>query len=219
MAAVRISAGTTMTDDPRFAAHPALVSGAGRGGALRRVGADPEPGDARRQTCATRRRPRTRRRRCSSTGRGWSSPGPGGGSSRDRARRLLRPVGRHDARARRAGDGDRAAHCRHGRVGLGVPATDAPPRPRPRVGDAGVRSRRARRDAARVRQPRAAAVVFVSERRRERAARGMFAGAAPSPTSMRASPEYRLAMLRVLAARAIATARQRLRRGVMTRSR
>jgi carbon-monoxide dehydrogenase medium subunit len=37
-----------------------------------------------------------------------------------------------------------------------------------------------------------------------------FAHAAPSPTSMRAAPEYRLAMLRVLAARALDQARQRL---------
>ena len=39
---------------------------------------------------------------------------------------------------------------------------------------------------------------------------GMFAGASPSPRSMRASPEYRLAMLRVLGARAVATAIARL---------
>jgi CO/xanthine dehydrogenase FAD-binding subunit len=38
----------------------------------------------------------------------------------------------------------------------------------------------------------------------------LFAGASPSPTSMRASPEYRLAMLRVLGLRAIATAAERL---------
>ena len=37
-----------------------------------------------------------------------------------------------------------------------------------------------------------------------------FAAARPSPTSMRATPEYRHAMLRVLAGRALATARQRL---------
>jgi CO/xanthine dehydrogenase FAD-binding subunit len=37
-----------------------------------------------------------------------------------------------------------------------------------------------------------------------------FATASPSPTSMRASPDYRQAMLRVLAARALAQARQRL---------
>jgi len=37
-----------------------------------------------------------------------------------------------------------------------------------------------------------------------------FASARPSPTSMRASPEYRTAMLRVLAHRALATARARL---------
>jgi CO/xanthine dehydrogenase FAD-binding subunit len=37
-----------------------------------------------------------------------------------------------------------------------------------------------------------------------------FEAAAPSPTSMRAGPEYRLAMLRVLTDRALAQARQRL---------
>jgi CO/xanthine dehydrogenase FAD-binding subunit len=37
-----------------------------------------------------------------------------------------------------------------------------------------------------------------------------FARAAPSPNSMRASPDYRLAMLRVLTARALAQARERL---------
>jgi len=38
----------------------------------------------------------------------------------------------------------------------------------------------------------------------------MFAGASPSPRSMRASPEYRLAMLRVLGRRALRTAIDRL---------
>jgi carbon-monoxide dehydrogenase medium subunit len=38
----------------------------------------------------------------------------------------------------------------------------------------------------------------------------LFASAAPSPTSMRASPEYRLAMLRVLGMRALETAHRRL---------
>jgi len=37
-----------------------------------------------------------------------------------------------------------------------------------------------------------------------------FAAATPSPTSMRAGPDYRLQMLRVLAERALATARERL---------
>jgi CO/xanthine dehydrogenase FAD-binding subunit len=37
-----------------------------------------------------------------------------------------------------------------------------------------------------------------------------FGHATPSPTSLRAAPDYRLAMLRVLSARALATARQRL---------
>jgi carbon-monoxide dehydrogenase medium subunit len=39
---------------------------------------------------------------------------------------------------------------------------------------------------------------------------GLFANASPSPTSLRASPDYRLAMLRVLGLRATATARDRL---------
>jgi CO/xanthine dehydrogenase FAD-binding subunit len=38
----------------------------------------------------------------------------------------------------------------------------------------------------------------------------LFSSAAPSPTSMRASPEYRLAMLRVLGVRALETAHRRL---------
>jgi len=48
--------------------------------------------------------------------------------------------------------------------------------------------------------PAAAAAVFES----------MFASASPSPRSMRSSPDYRLAMLRVLGRRAVATARDRL---------
>jgi carbon-monoxide dehydrogenase medium subunit len=41
----------------------------------------------------------------------------------------------------------------------------------------------------------------------------MFAGASPSPRSMRAGPEYRLAMLRVLGRRALAAAIDRLAAG------
>ncbi len=41
----------------------------------------------------------------------------------------------------------------------------------------------------------------------------MFAGASPSPRSMRASPDYRLAMLRVLGARALRIAIERLAEG------
>lgn len=41
----------------------------------------------------------------------------------------------------------------------------------------------------------------------------LFAGASPSPRSMRASPDYRLAMLRVLGLRAIGTAIERLAAG------
>ena len=42
---------------------------------------------------------------------------------------------------------------------------------------------------------------------------GLLAAASPSPTSMRAGPAYRLAMLRVLAHRGLATARERLAEG------
>jgi len=42
---------------------------------------------------------------------------------------------------------------------------------------------------------------------------GMLAGASPSPRSMRAGPEYRLAMLRVLGRRALQTAIERLAKG------
>lgn len=45
---------------------------------------------------------------------------------------------------------------------------------------------------------------------RERVLDQLLAAAEPSPTSMRASPEYRLAMLRVLGRRALETARARL---------
>jgi len=38
----------------------------------------------------------------------------------------------------------------------------------------------------------------------------LFAAAAPSPTSMRASPQYRLAMLRVMGSRAVRAAQQRM---------
>ena len=53
-------------------------------------------------------------------------------------------------------------------------------------------------------------LVFSSAGRGEPPFEEWFAHAAPSPNSMRASPEYRNAMLRVLAYRALATARARL---------
>jgi CO/xanthine dehydrogenase FAD-binding subunit len=46
----------------------------------------------------------------------------------------------------------------------------------------------------------------------------LFSEASPSPTSMRASPDYRLAMLRVLGLRALETARARLAAGPATGS-
>jgi CO/xanthine dehydrogenase FAD-binding subunit len=67
------------------------------------------------------------------------------------------------------------------------------PRPLLRVDSTGVLADPAASDAARLR--------ILDE---------LFAGAAPSAGSMRASPEYRLAMLRVLGLQAVATARARL---------
>jgi CO/xanthine dehydrogenase FAD-binding subunit len=67
------------------------------------------------------------------------------------------------------------------------------PRPLLRVDSTGVLADPAASDAARLR------ILDV-----------LFTGAAPSAGSMRASPEYRLAMLRVLGLRAVATARARL---------
>lgn len=49
-----------------------------------------------------------------------------------------------------------------------------------------------------------------SEAERAAVFEGLFAAASPSPRSMRASPEYRLAMLRVLGSRALRTALARL---------
>jgi hypothetical protein len=45
----------------------------------------------------------------------------------------------------------------------------------------------------------------------------LFVGASPSARSMRASPEYRLAMLHVLGLRAVATAIERAARGGVPR--
>jgi carbon-monoxide dehydrogenase medium subunit len=56
-------------------------------------------------------------------------------------------------------------------------------------------------------------LVFSSVGGSEPPLEAWFADARPSPTSMRASPEYRSAMLRVLANRALATARARLEAG------
>lgn len=55
--------------------------------------------------------------------------------------------------------------------------------------------------------------LFVSEADRALDLETWFARAKPSATSMRATPDYRLAMLRVLTDRALATARERLSAG------
>ena len=55
--------------------------------------------------------------------------------------------------------------------------------------------------------------VAAPEAARAEIMEGMFADASPSPRSMRASPEYRLAMLRVLGWRALRSAIERLAKG------
>ena len=100
-------------------------------------------------------------------------------------------------------------------------AAHAAARPRPGLGDAVLRRGRSRRDPPRVRQRRPAAGPVVDEsgvladpgaadEAKAPIFERMFADASPSKRSMRASPEYRLAMLRVLGARALRTAIERL---------
>ena len=92
--------------------------------------------------------------------------GPAGDAA-DPDRRLLRPVGRHDAGRRRARHGHRAAAPR-GPAGIRPRPADPTARPRPRLGHAGLRGPRRRDDPAGVRQPRPAAGP---RRRRDRPAR------------------------------------------------
>ena len=176
------------------------------------VGPDPEPGDARREPV----------QRLARGGHGAGAAGPrrgrrrrrAGGDAADPARRLLRPVRGHDAGQRRAG-----------RRAIELPLAAG------RVGSTHVRrTRRRGHDLASVTlacavaarghaRSRSAAsgrgrvvVTDASGRSPTRRADGGAAGARstrcsptprPSATSMRASPEYRLAMLRVLGLRAV----------------
>ena len=194
----------------------ARLPGPRRGGAARRVGPDPEPGDAGRQRRATRRRPRTRRRRCSSTARRssrWARAGDGGSRWTTSS----------------SGPASRRSRLASWSTAIELPLPDGPAGPcisrrtRRRGHDlASVTlacsvSRR-RRDADRLRQRRAAAGARRGRRAgcsrtrarptptRPRCSTQLFADASPSPTSMRASPEYRLAMLRVLGLRGVAAA-------------
>lgn len=56
-----------------------------------------------------------------------------------------------------------------------------------------------------------------SDQSRMERLQALFAGAAPSPRSMRASPDYRLAMLHLLGLRAVRIAAERLRQGAPVR--
>ena len=149
--------------------------GARRGGGGRRVGPDPEPGDARRQHLqrlagrghgagAARLRCACRRR------------GSGGRRRRIPIDDVLRPLRGHDAGRRRARHGDRAAAAGDA-ARVGPRPADAPARPRPRLGHPGLRGRCRRGHPARLRQPRSAAAP---RRRRDRPARRS-RGAATSP--------------------------------------
>ena len=149
---------------------------------------DPEPRDARRQHVQRLARGR----------HGAGAPRPRRGSSSRPGRRATRRIPLDDffvrsgvttLAPRELVDGDRAADpgvARRERPR----APDAPARPRPRVGDGGLRRGRGRRDAARVRQPRAAAAAASSTRpARSRTRR---ATDEPSmPCSRRCSPTRR----------------------------
>ena len=119
------------------------VPGAGRGGRGRRVGPDPEPGDARRATSATPRRRRTPCRPCSSTGRAsWSRPARAApGASRSTTSSSARGSRRWRGASWSPRSSCRAPTDRRGRRPR--PA-DAAPRPRPGVGHAGLRGPRRR---------------------------------------------------------------------------
>ena len=183
-----------------------------RGGGRRRLGPDPEPGDARRQHLQ-RLAGRRHRAGAARLRRAWSSsPGPAG-RGRIPIDEFFVRSGRHDARARRAGHAPSSCRARPARAGRSTSGGR---------GGAATTSRRSRwpaRSAADgttrlgVRQPRAAAACSSPTRpgcsptRRRRTSTKMrrlealFVDASPSPRSMRASPEYRLAMLHVLGLR------------------
>ena len=205
-------------DDRRRPGDPARSPRAGRGGRRRRLGPDPEPGDAGRQhlqrLTGGRHPPGAARRR-----RGRRRGRAGGGATHP-DRRGPRPIRRDDPGRRRARDRHRPAPS--------DPSAWHRPRPphpaaraRPRLGDPRLRGRRWRRHAHRLRQPGASTLA---RQRRHRAARRsgslgrrqagrlleLFADASPSPTSLRAGPDYRVAMLHVLGLRAVRLAIARL---------
>jgi carbon-monoxide dehydrogenase medium subunit len=215
---LRIGARTTMTDLLRDERIRRDYSGARRGRGVRGLGPDPESGDARRQhlqRVAGRRhgaglarfRGPGRRGRATWSPRdplddffvrsGVTTLAPG-----ELVEAIEMPVrsGRrgsvHARRTRRRGhdlasvtlavaiDEDGVTRVSYGSVG---------PRPVLAIDDTGLLADPAAGDDA------------VRDRLDE-----LFAAAAPSPTSMRASPEYRLAMLRVMGLRAVQDARKRI---------
>ena len=213
----------------RGRASPARSSRPRRGGGRRRLGPDPEPGHAGGQPLQCLARRRTRHRPCSSTTRASSRSGRLGrrpsrstSSSSGRASRrwpaassstaieLPRPATRprgtvHVRRTRRRGHDlasvtlacavadDGSTRIAYGSLG---------PRPLLVVDDSGLLA-----------DPTASGPA-----RSAIASRRCSPTPSPSPRSLRASPDYRLAMLHVLGLRAVATAIARLA-GVMTRSR
>ena len=205
----------------RGPARPARLPGPRRGGRGRRVRPDPQPGDAggqHRQRVAGGRHAAGAARLRGEGGRRRAGRGP-----HDPDRRRARPVGGHDARAQASSSPPSSCRRPTGPTRRRPPPAHAPTRTRPRVGDAGLRGVRRWDHPDRLRQPRPAAVA---RRRRERRAgrsrrrptrrgwrgsRPCSHDASPSPRSMRASPEYRLAMLHVLGLRAVAVATERLR--------
>ena len=203
----------------RRPARPPPLPGAGGGGPGRRLGPDPEPRDAGRQPVqrlARRRhgaRPARLRRGARGRRRRRHAPHP--------RRRPVGPLRRDDPGPGRAPDRDRAPGARRA-ARLHARPPDAAPGPRPGLGHPGLldragRGRRASPTAASGRGPLLAvddsgvlADPDATETARADVLDRLLAGAAPSPTSMRASPEYRLAMLRVLGRRAILESARRL---------
>ncbi len=216
---LRIGAWTVMTDIAADDADPTRPPGPRRGGDGRRVGPDPEPGDPRRQ--CLQRLTGGGHGAGLARGRGSHRRRGSGGHPAHPDRRVLRSLGRHDARPRTSwsprsscrgpttprGSVHVRRTRRRGHDLASVTLTCAVyadgstrlaygslgPRPVLVVDESGVLADPAAPDAAKMERLEA-----------------LFVGAAPSARSMRASPEYRLAMLHVLGLRAVATAIDRL---------
>ena len=200
----------------------AALPGAGRGCRLGGIGADPQPGHGRgehlQRLAGGRHRPAAAGVRGVRAGGGprWRAPHP--------HRRLLRPFRARPPCSR--GSWSPGSTCLSPSGGWGRPTPGSPgggaptwrrspsasgwTRPgspaSPTEAWARARSWCSTRAGSSPTPP-------PPTRRRPPSSRSLLAGASPSPRSMRAGPEYRLAMLRVLGRRALQTAIERLAKG------